>query len=521
MSKYDCVVIGAGTGGLSAALTMASAGKKTLVVEQHNLPGGCSTSFIRGRFEFDASLHEYCGIGEPGNWGLPGKLMMEDYKLNIEWLPAKELYRCIGTTRSGHHIDMVLPVGKEAAARAMDEAVPGSYEAMYRFYDLMEECDEAYTYTSDKLTNIDKKTGYVKTNDLYYMKRWPNFLRYAEQPFNTVLRKLGMPEDAIDIMDIYWGYIGTDYETLSFVHQGWMIYTYITKKPANCKYNSHGMTVAAVERLRELGSDLWLNVLAEKVVSDENGKIIGVQTSAGFVETNYVIADMNPQTAYTKLLDKRIKVPERSVKMANASTHGVRIFNVYLGLNKSIEELGIKDYTYFIPGKMDTVYNLENSKSYEENTYGGAVVYNVVNPDASPKGTTIMTFTTCYTAEVWDKFTQRNYVKAKQHAFANVMKNFEDNTGIIIHDCIEEIEMASPWTFANYLKTPMGGMYGYQFNRWDTLVSRMMSIAKDQPIPGFATCGASGARGDGYSQTYLNGNDIGKLILKEMAEEGN
>ena len=84
MAKYDAVVIGSGTGGMSAALTLAGAGKKTLLIEQHNLPGGCSTSFIRGRFEFDASLHEFCGVGEEGNWGMLGKLMMEQYKVPIK-----------------------------------------------------------------------------------------------------------------------------------------------------------------------------------------------------------------------------------------------------------------------------------------------------------------------------------------------------------------------------------------------------------------------------------------------------
>ncbi len=86
MSKFDAVVIGAGTGGLSAALSLANAGKKVLLLEKHNLPGGCSTSFVRGRFEFDASLHEFCSIGSPEEWAMTGKLMMEDYKLNINWL---------------------------------------------------------------------------------------------------------------------------------------------------------------------------------------------------------------------------------------------------------------------------------------------------------------------------------------------------------------------------------------------------------------------------------------------------
>ena len=79
MSKFDAVVIGSGTGGLSAALSLATAGKKILLLEQHNMPGGCATSFVRGRFEFDASLHEFCSLGSPGNWAMTGKLLMERF----------------------------------------------------------------------------------------------------------------------------------------------------------------------------------------------------------------------------------------------------------------------------------------------------------------------------------------------------------------------------------------------------------------------------------------------------------
>lgn len=47
----------------------------------------------------------------------------------------------------------------------------------------------------------------------------------------------------------------------------------------------------------------------------------------------------------------------------------------------------------------------------------------------------------------------------------------------------------------------------------------MIAMKKDQPIRGFKTVGAAGARGDGYSQTHLNGNDMAQLVLQEMAEE--
>ena len=405
MGKYDAVVIGAGTGGLSAALSLANAGKKVLLLEKHNLPGGCSSSFVRERFEFDASLHEFCSIGYPEEWGMTGKLMMEDYKLNINWLLVPELYRCIGTTRSGKHFDLTLPVGKENIIDAMEKAVPGSKKPMEIFFALAEECNEAYNYFNDHmLDGVDQK-GFTYVDETLFMKKYPNFLRVAEYPFNKVLRKIGMPEDAIDILNVYWTYIGMDYERLSFIHMAWMFLMYTKYRPAICQYNAHGMTCAAVERFRELGGELWLNVRANKVVADDQGNILGVDTDVGFVETNYVIANMNPQDAYTKLLDEKIPVPEREIRRVNAETHGIRFFNAYVACNKSVEELGIKDYTVFMPGVFDTKTNYAYSKDYEKNTHSVVVIYNVVNPEASPKGTTVMTFTIAYTQDVWSTST--------------------------------------------------------------------------------------------------------------------
>ncbi|MBR6959056.1 MAG: FAD-dependent oxidoreductase, partial [Clostridiales bacterium] len=53
--KYDVIVIGAGNGGLMAALRASKLGLKTLVIERNNTVGGAAASFVRGRFEFEAS----------------------------------------------------------------------------------------------------------------------------------------------------------------------------------------------------------------------------------------------------------------------------------------------------------------------------------------------------------------------------------------------------------------------------------------------------------------------------------
>ena len=42
----DAIIIGSGIGGLSTAAIMAKAGKKVLVLEQHDQAGGCCHTFI-------------------------------------------------------------------------------------------------------------------------------------------------------------------------------------------------------------------------------------------------------------------------------------------------------------------------------------------------------------------------------------------------------------------------------------------------------------------------------------------
>ncbi|MFX0574585.1 FAD-dependent oxidoreductase [Nocardia nepalensis] len=66
MSDYDVIVVGAGNAGLTAAATLQRAGARTLLVERHNVPGGCGTSFRRGRFEFEVALHQLSGVGIDG-----------------------------------------------------------------------------------------------------------------------------------------------------------------------------------------------------------------------------------------------------------------------------------------------------------------------------------------------------------------------------------------------------------------------------------------------------------------------
>ena len=151
---YDVVVIGAGNGGLAAAATTAQKGMKTLLIEQHSLPGGFASSFVRGRFEFEPSLHELCDVGKEGEWGGCGTFF-KDLGLDIEWVPVPEAYRMVITGKD-EKLDVTMPFGVKEYIDKMEHYVPKSREFITKFFDLCQEVLEAIGYPSIK-GNPDKK----------------------------------------------------------------------------------------------------------------------------------------------------------------------------------------------------------------------------------------------------------------------------------------------------------------------------------------------------------------------------
>ncbi len=509
MAKYDAVVVGAGNSGLIAAIRLQLSGKKVLLIEQHNLPGGCATSFRRGRFEIEPSLHELCDVGSESN---PGEVreLLDELGVKLNWVACPDCFRVISTYSDGTPMDVTMPHGVDEFIAKMEKYVPGSTPKMRELFDLYEEIRQGLMY-------ISASSGHADSAVL--KEKYPNMLRTGAYPVNKVFKALKLPQKCQDILSVYWGYLGVDMNHLSFVHYASMMQRYVRLGAYIPAHTSHEISTAMVERFRELGGEIWFNCRANKFLFDGD-RLCGVDTTMGVVECRMALPNINDDIVFGKMVPKEL-IPERLKKLSAArdKRFGARMFTAYFCLDCDYHDLGITNYSYFLAGSSDSEkeYN-DLMGGIETNNYCILLCLNVANPDISPKGTSILSFTTLSSPVDWNDLKQEDYEARKEEVVDKMLGLIEKKIGLNFRDHIEEVSIASPWTFARYLNAPEGAVYGYEVRDWDGLMPRMMMLSTDYPVKGLRPIGASGPRGDGYSAAYITGNLIGRLALKDLNE---
>ena len=502
--KYDVIVIGAGNAGLAFASTATKNGLKTLVIERNIVPGGCATSFVRGRFEFEPSLHELANVGTEENPGSVRKLF-ESYGADVTWVNEANAFRVITDGENGY--DVTMPAGVEAFADEMERIAEGSRESVIALFDLAKKADAAIAYMSQG-----------KPDPMVMMKDHADFMRMASHSVDECLEALNMPEKAQNIVKTYWSYLGAATDKIDLAHYLIMMERYIDGSPAMPSMKSHELSLALDKVITDNGGEIWYNTEVKKIIF-ENGKAVGVKTENAEIYADYIVANCFPETAYSKMMPKET-ISEKAIKLINARKKGELFFTVYLGLNRSAEELGIKDYSVFLYGSPDSLEQYKSVDNIDE-SFVIANCLNAVIPDSSPKRTCTLFLTTMLTEEVWADVNEENYKKIKNRIAGRMIEFYEKKLSISVKPYIEEIVISTPSTFARYLNTPHGTPYGYEIQPWDTMIARIMNGRNEQFNKNLYFIGAHGDRADGYSSAYSNGNSTAGKIIRGVKSNGN
>ncbi len=83
---YDAVIIGAGMSGLAAAVRLGMYGRRVLVLERHNAPGGLNSFYARGQRKYDVGLHALTNWVPEGVKGAPLVKLMRQLRIRREEL---------------------------------------------------------------------------------------------------------------------------------------------------------------------------------------------------------------------------------------------------------------------------------------------------------------------------------------------------------------------------------------------------------------------------------------------------
>jgi phytoene dehydrogenase-like protein len=446
MTNYDVIVIGAGNGGLSSAATLAKKGKKVLLLEKHNIPGGCGTSFCRGRFEFEVALHQLSGMGTSEN---PGPLRSIFMDLGIEdqinWFAMDNLYRVVLPGQ----VDVTLPANLEEAIATLSERFPEEKEQIRNFYklvyDLFTECFAIMRTPESKITP----------------ENYPNYFKYGLKNSQEVMDQFFTNKELQLCLNLYWSFMGMPPIRLPFTILAANIFNYIEFKPSYLKGGSQVISNALAEVILNCGSDIRFNCAVKRIVV-KDGKAVGVITENDEeISAEYIISNISPIHTYVNLLEPD-QVPESAVEYLSNYKVGISALTCFIGLDCPPEEVGIKESMnlFYTSDDVNDAFACSSNLMVEDDPIV-FTCYTIDDPSVSPEGTSLITMGCMKYGAPWIELSPEVYHETKYKCAEKILERIEKQyPGFSSH--IEEFEVATPLTHMRYLNHPGGAIYGFE-----------------------------------------------------------
>lgn len=181
--SIDTLVIGAGFGGLSAALHLVAEGRQVVLCETLAYPGGCASTFERQGARYEAGATMFAGFG-PSGWM---RHLVDHHRLDV----AYDLLDPVAGFRAPG-VDWTLPRDREAFVEQMALLAGARAPGVRRFFQEVEE-------TADTLWSLFDAPGLLPPFDLRalasHARRLPRYvplLRGVGRPLSHRLRAHGL-----------------------------------------------------------------------------------------------------------------------------------------------------------------------------------------------------------------------------------------------------------------------------------------------------------------------------------------
>ena len=433
--KYDYIVIGAGLGGLTAGAKLAKEGKKVLMLEQHDRPGGCATTFKRKEFTMEVGLHEMDGL-HPGD--MKNKVFADLGVLEkVEFLPVPEFYRF-----KNDRYDLVIPHDPEAAREILKATFPEEEKGI----------DDYFYHV------LNAKRVMVK---------------YRNEPDRSVgqfLDEIISNDDLKLVLLGNLGYFHDDPYSLSWIYYLSAQGSYYGGRANFIKGGSQKLSNALSDIITKNGGEVKLNMLVTSI--NYEGKIpVGVTYNGirGRDKDSYsdhageIIVNASVPFLANTLLSK--SDGKKLAESISQNRIGASLLTVYYGFNKALKELGSKNYSTFIYDEsVKSPSDILKNNHAEFGTRSFTFVdYSQVDSALAPEGKGVGAVCCIDYPADWEELSREEYNRMKSDVIDTISERLEKIIPGFM-DAIEYAEIGTSLTIKRFTKNPEGAVYGFAQN---------------------------------------------------------
>ena len=478
-------------GGLSAAALLAKAGKKVLVVERHDRPGGYAHSFQRKKYVFDAAVHLISGCepvqSETGGL-IDGLLRLFGVRDRCTFLQVNPFYTAMFP---GFRLNA--PLGIEEYIKTHLEHFPTEKEGLRQLIQLC--------------TRVNQEVRQFPTEfsfwDVMRMpKRFPLLLKYHKATLAKVMDEHIRDPRLKAAFATLWPYLGVPPSRLSFLYWSVMLMSYIEKRAHFTAREVFKIWVNAfVEALQKNGGELLLRSRVRKILVKDR-RVTGVMLENGQrILAPIVISNADARQTFEEMVGVAY-LPRRFVKNLGRMTPSLSAFVVYMATDLDMQQMNA-GHEMFLYRSWD---HDETHQNICEGKPAGIVVTvpTLIDPSLAPPGEHLVTITTLIPYEIGASWRQ------KKARYGDLLLDEIEAVFPSFHDHITFAEEASPRTMERYTLNFTGAVYGWEVSPEQVGRNR---LEHQTPIEGLYLLGHWTQPGGGIYAVVVSGLQTAQIVL--------